>query len=67
MNKKKGRPPYRFLPVALNQWHAGERGGNVLPVKRLMRKRQAGDEFFFGTFFLRSKRKYIYKYKIKFP
>ena len=46
-NRKKGRPLYRFLPVGLNYNHAVERGGNVLFVKRLTRKRQAGDDSFF--------------------
>ena len=52
---KKGRPLYRFLPVALNYKHAVERGGNALLVQPLTRKRQAGDDSFFDTFFLLKK------------
>jgi len=54
-NIKKCRPPYRFLPVGLNMWHAVERGGYFSILKSLTRKRQAGDDSFFGTFFLLKK------------
>jgi len=60
---KKCRPPYRFLPVGLNMWHAVERGSNLSILQPLTRKRQAGDKkstfSLVLSFFALEKRKYI--------
>jgi len=62
---KKCRPLYRFLLIGLGRWYVGERGGYVLLVTLLTRKRQAGDKkstfSLVLSFFALEKRKYIYK------